>query len=273
MPMIDFRKGPLLMGIVNVTPDSFSDGGEFYDADQAVQHGLKLIEEGADILDIGGESTRPNAQSVSALEEQNRVLPVIEGLKKAGVTVPISLDTRNVETMQKGIEAGADIINDISALTHDPKSLDVVLKAQIPVVLMHMKGTPQTMQDKPEYDDVVEEVFDFLEARIRVCIDAGIKLDNIIADVGIGFGKTLGDNLRLLKNLNRFHDLGVPLLLGVSRKSFIEKICPDTPADQRLAGSIAAALQGVEQDVQIVRVHDVKETHQAFGVWNSIQNH
>lgn len=270
--MIDLKKAPLLMGILNITPDSFSDGGAYFNISDAVGRGLKLIEEGADILDIGGESTRPNAEIVSPLEEQKRVLPVIEELKKAGVTVPISLDTRNAETMQRGIETGVSIINDISALTHNPESLDVVSKAQIPVVLMHIKGTPQTMQNKPEYDDVVEEVFEFLWARIRVCTDAGIKKENIIADVGIGFGKTLGDNLKLLKNLNRFHDLGVPLLLGASRKSFIEKICPDTPTDQRLGGSIAAALHGVQQGVQIYRVHDVVQTRQAFKISRAIQS-
>jgi dihydropteroate synthase len=270
--MINFKKGPLIMGVVNVTPDSFSDGGEFYDPDKAVQHGLKLIEEGADILDIGGESTRPNAEIVTPEEEQRRVLPVIKGLKEAGVKAPVSLDTRNAETMKFGIETGANIINDISALTHDPKSLDVVVKTQVPVVLMHMKGTPQTMQNKPDYQDVVEEVWEYLKTRIEVCIEAGIKKENIIADVGIGFGKTLDDNLRLLKNLTRFHDLDVPVLLGASRKSFIEKICPDTPTDERVAGSIAAALQGLEQGVQIFRVHDVKETKQAFDVWRAIQS-
>lgn len=270
--MINFKKGPLIMGVVNVTPDSFSDGGAFYDPAIAIQHGLKLIEEGADILDIGGESTRPNADTVSPIEEQDRVLPVIEGLKKAGVKTPISLDTRNADTMQKGIELGIDIINDVSALTHDIESLNVVNKAQIPVILMHMKGAPKTMQNNPQYDDVTEEVFAYLKARINVCIDAGIKKENIIADVGIGFGKTLDDNLALLQNLNRFHDLGVPLLLGASRKSFIEKICPDTPADQRLGGSIASALQGLRQNVQLFRVHDVRQTRQAFAVHQAIQS-
>jgi len=254
------------MGVVNVTPDSFSDGGKFYDPQMAVQHGLKLIEEGADILDIGGESTRPNAETVSPIEEQKRVLPVIEGLKKSGIKVPISLDTRNADTMQKGIEVGVDIINDVSALTHNIESLNIVSDAQVPVILMHMKGEPKTMQDGPKYGDVVEEVFEFLQARIDVCADAGIKKENIIVDVGIGFGKTLDDNLKLLKNLNRFHDLGVPVLLGASRKSFIEKICPNTPADHRLAGSLASAIKGLQQGVQVFRVHDVAETRQAFEV-------
>ncbi len=274
--MIDFTKGPHLIGVVNVTPDSFSDGGNFLDPDGAVQHGLKLIEQGANILDIGGESTRPNADIVSPLEEQNRVLPVIEGLKKAmaktGNIVPLSLDTRNAETMQKGIDLGVDIINDISSLQYNSHSLNIVSKAQIPVILMHMQGTPQTMQDKPHYDDVVTEIFSFLQARIQVCTDAGIKRENIIVDPGIGFGKTLADNLALLRHLNRFHDLGVPVLLGASRKSFIEAICPNTPADQRLAGSLAAALQGLEQNVQLFRVHDVRQTKQTFDVWRAMRS-
>lgn len=271
MSVIDFKNAPLIMGVVNVTPDSFSDGGQFYDPAAAVQHGLKLIKQGADILDIGGESTRPNAETVSLMEEQKRVLPVIEALRKAGVTAPISLDTRNADTMQKGIKAGANIINDVSALTHDIESLNSVSQAQVPVILMHMKGTPQTMQLAPHYDDVVEDVFDFLKMRINVCVEAGIKKENIIADVGIGFGKTLEDNLKLLKNLNRFHDLGVPLLLGVSRKSFIEKICGDAPVEDRLGGSLAAALFGLQNGVQIHRVHDVHETRQAFDVWKVLK--
>lgn len=267
---MNFMKGPLIMGVVNVTPDSFSDGGAFLDTDKAIAHGLKLVEEGADILDIGGESTRPGAQAVSIEEEQSRVLPVIEGLKKAGVVAQISVDTRNAETMQKAISLGVDIINDISALTHDSESLSIVSKAQLPVILMHMQGTPETMQDRPAYDDVVDDVFDYLKERIDVCLAAGITQDKIICDPGIGFGKSLNDNLKLLKNLQKFHDLQCSILLGASRKSFIEKIVPDTPVNSRLAGSITAALQGLVQGVQIFRVHDVFETKQAFAVHRAI---
>lgn len=268
--MIDFTKSPLLMGVVNVTPDSFSDGGQFLDTDKAIEHALKLLEEGADILDIGGESTRPGAAPVTPDEEQVRVLPVIEGIKKRNPDACVSIDTRHANTMQKAVNKGADIINDISALTHDPESLNQVAQLQKPVILMHMQGTPETMQDKPEYGDVVEDVFKFLEGRIAACIDAGIAQNNIICDPGIGFGKTLEDNLKLLKNIKKFHDLNCPVLLGASRKSFIEKICPDTPADERLPGSLAAALWGLEQRVQIFRVHDVVETKQAFAIVQGI---
>ncbi len=272
--MIDFipenTKGPILMGVVNVTPDSFSDGGDFLDPGCAIDHGLKLLEEGADILDIGGESTRPGAKAVSIEEEQRRILPVIEGLKKAEPKALISVDTRYSDTMQKAIDMGADIINDISALTHDPQSLSVVKKAQIPVILMHMKGMPDTMQVRPSYDDVMHEIYDYLEGRITACLAEGIDRKMIIIDPGIGFGKTLEHNLNILRNIDKFHSLNCPILLGASRKSFIEKICPNTPADERLAGSISAAIMALQQGAQIFRVHDVKQTHQAFTVWQAM---
>lgn len=258
------------MGVVNVTPDSFSDGGDFFDPEKAFHHALQLQKDGADILDIGGESTRPGADPVTPEEEQARVIPVIQAIKKASPEAIISIDTRHSSTMIQAINNGANIINDVSALTNDPQSLDVVLEAQIPVILMHMKGDPQSMQKKPEYNDVVQEIFDYLKERISVCVNAGIHQDNIIIDPGIGFGKTLDNNLDILERIDYFHDLGCSLLLGASRKSFIEKICPETPADQRLAGSIAAAIQGLQKKVQIFRVHDVKETRQAFDVWQAI---
>lgn len=269
---IDHKSGPILMGVVNVTPDSFSDGGNFLDTDKAIAHALKLEKEGAQILDIGGESTRPGAAPVHIEEEQKRVLPVIEGLKKAGVKSLISVDTRYADTMQKAINCGADIINDVSALTYDSESLNVVSKAQIPVILMHMQGTPETMQERPQYDDVVQEIFDYLSVQIERCLAAGISRDKIICDPGIGFGKTLKDNLNILKNLEKFHHLDCPIVLGASRKSFIEKICPDTLAKDRLAGSLAAAIKGLEQGVQIFRIHDVAQTKQAFDVWQAIQS-
>jgi len=268
---IDFKKGPLLMGVVNVTPDSFSDGGDFLDTDKAVQHALTLIEEGADILDIGGESTRPGADPVSPDMEQKRILPVIKALKDCGIETPISVDTRHSDTMRAAINSGADIINDVSALTHDAESLSIISKAQIPVMLMHMKGKPQTMQNAPHYDDVVDEVMAFLSARIEACMNAGMDQKGIIIDPGIGFGKSLEDNLKLLNNLDKFHNLGCAVLLGASRKSFIEKICPHTPADERLGGSLAALLRGYEQGVQLFRVHDVKQSRQALGVWRAVQ--
>lgn len=274
--MIDIQtlisQAPLLMGIVNVTPDSFSDGGDFVDSERAISHALKLVEEGADILDIGGESTRPGAVPVTPDEEQARILPVIEGIKATGCNVPLSIDTRHADTMRAVVGCGVDIINDTSALTHDSESLSVVTKAQIPVMLMHMKGTPETMQNRPHYDDVVDEVYAFLSERIDSCTQAGIDPNRVIIDVGIGFGKTLEDNLKLLNNLDKFQDLGCPILLGASRKSFIEKICPQASPQDRLAGSLAALLRGYEQGVQIFRVHDVKESRQALDVWQAIKS-
>ncbi len=272
--MVDIKNmiqsAPLIMGVVNVTPDSFSDGGNFLDTNKAIEHAFKLIEEGADILDIGGESTRPNATPVSIEEEQKRILPVIAALKSKGVSTPLSIDTRHADTMQKAIEAGADIINDVSALSHNAASLDVVAAANVPVILMHMQGTPETMQQRPQYEDVVKDVMTYLEGRKKLCMDAGIKSENIILDPGIGFGKTLEDNLQILKNLNKFQALGCPILLGASRKSFIEKIVPNTPPAERLGGSLAAALYGLQNNAQIFRVHDVLETKQALLVWKSI---
>ena len=259
------------MGVVNVTPDSFSDGGEFLDSEAAISHALKLMEEGVDILDIGGESTRPGAEAVTIEEEQRRVLPVIEGIRVSGCKTPISIDTRHSDTMRKALQYGADIVNDISALVHDNESLHVVSKAQIPVILMHMQGSPETMQNSPEYDDVVEAVYAFLEERIERCTQAGIDQKKIIVDPGIGFGKTLEDNLKLLKNIDKFHKLKCPVLLGASRKSFIEKICPHTYPQDRLPGSIAAMLSAYQKGVQIFRVHDVAESRQALGVFSAIE--
>lgn len=258
------------MGIINVTPDSFSDGGHYLNSDHAIAHALKLVEEGVDILDIGGESTRPGAMMITPEEEQSRVLPVIKKLRQNGIKTPISIDTRNSETMKSAIAEGVNIINDVSALSHDPQSLSLAVEVGVPVILMHMQGTPQTMQKKPIYSNIVDDVYRYLELRIKDCIAAGMKKENIIVDVGIGFGKTLNDNLTLLKSLSHFHSLGCPILLGTSRKSFIEKICIHSPADERLGGSIASALKGLEQNVQIFRVHDVKQTKQAFDVWQSI---
>lgn len=260
---------PLIMGIVNVTPDSFSDGGQFDTTEKAIAQGLRLIEEGADILDIGGESTRPNSQSISIDEELRRVLPVIEGLKNKGAL--LSIDTRNAITMSEALRAGAGMVNDVTALTWDKDALSVVAHSDCRVCLMHMQGTPQTMQANPTYNDVVEDVFNYLAERIRVCVENGIAKERIIADVGIGFGKTREHNIALFQNLSRFHDLGVDILLGASRKSFIEKICerPVLPMD-RLAGSLAAVASACGHHIQMVRVHDVAETRQFIDVYGCI---
>ncbi len=254
-----------VMGIVNVTPDSFSDGGRHFDTGAAIAHALQLEAEGADILDIGGESTRPGAAPVDTEEECRRVLPVIEAVVKQG-RVPVSIDTRKAEVMRRAAGAGARIINDVSALTHDPGSLAAAQATRLPIILMHAQGDPRTMQDDPRYDDVVLDVYDWLEARVTACEQAGIPRERLIVDPGIGFGKTLAHNLSLLSALSIFHGLGCAVFLGASRKTFIGKLLGVPPAE-RLPGSLAAALIGADQGVQIVRVHDVAATRQALAVW------
>jgi dihydropteroate synthase len=254
-----------LMGVVNVTPDSFSDGGQFFSSEAAVAHGLQLEAEGADMLDVGGESTRPGAEAIGLEEECRRVLPVIEALARRA-RVPVSIDTRNAEVMRRAAAVGARIINDVSALTHDPASLGVAARTGLPVVLMHAQGDPRTMQHNPTYADVGLDVYDMLEARIDACVAAGIARERLVVDPGIGFGKTLVHNLALLGALTLFQCLGCAVLLGVSRKSFIAKLTGAAP-DERLPGSLAGALLGAGQGVQILRVHDVAATRQALAVW------
>ncbi|ODT30969.1 MAG: dihydropteroate synthase [Hyphomicrobium sp. SCN 65-11] len=261
---------PRLMGIVNVTPDSFSDGGAFSSAQTAIDHALQLEAEGADILDIGGESTRPGAHPVSIEEELARVIPVIEGL--AGKTKAlISIDTRKAEVMRRALAAGAHIINDVAALTYEPACLEIAAASNAPVILMHAQGDPRTMQAAPEYDDCLLDVCDWLEARLTACEAAGIARDRLVIDPGIGFGKTLVHNLELLAGLTLLHGLGVPVLLGASRKSFIGMLTGEKDARQRVPGSIAAALAGASQGAQILRVHDVAETRQALTVWEAMR--
>ncbi|MCB9991302.1 MAG: dihydropteroate synthase [Rhodospirillales bacterium] len=257
------------MGIVNVTPDSFSDGGAYFEPQQAIDHGLQLAAEGADILDVGGESTRPNAQPVSPQEEVDRVLPVIEGLKDSGLL--LSIDTRHAETMRAAVKAGAGMINDVTALEGEPGSVEAAAKSGAYICLMHMQGQPQTMQDDPHYDDVIADITAYLRGRIDACRAAGIDQSRLLVDPGIGFGKTLAHNLTILRHLEAFEALGVPVLLGLSRKSFIEKLCPDTPASERLPGSLAGALWGVQRGAAVLRVHDVAATRQALSVWQSIR--
>jgi dihydropteroate synthase len=260
---------PRIMGIVNVTPDSFSDGGRFSAVDAAIAHGVRLAEEGADILDIGGESTRPGADPVPLAEELARVIPVIEGLRSRTEAL-ISVDTRKAEVMARAAAAGADILNDVSALTHDARALAVAAETGLPVILMHAKGDPKTMNDDPRYSDVVLDVFDYLERRIAACEAAGIPKAKLVADPGIGFGKHLHHNVAVLASLALYHGLGVPVLLGASRKKLIDHISDVPDAKDRVPGSIAAALAAAAQGVQIVRVHDVTATRQALGVWQAI---
>lgn len=259
---------PIIMGIVNVTPDSFSDGGKFAATDAAIAQALSLAAAGADILDIGGESTRPGSDAVPADEEIARVLPVIENL--VGRTrARISVDTRKARVMQLAAQAGAHIINDVSALTHDADSLQVAAESGLAVVLMHALGDPKTMQDDPSYDNVLLDVHDALAARIAVCRAAGIGQERLIVDPGIGFGKTLVHNLQLMEGLGLLHGLGVPIMFGASRKRFIGTLTGVDVASDRVAGSIAANLAALAQGVQVVRVHDVEETRQALAVWQA----
>jgi dihydropteroate synthase len=259
-----------IFGILNITPDSFSDGGKNLNLSEAVLNAQKMVNDGASFIDIGGESTRPGAKPVSAHEEISRVLPVIQRLnfKK----IDLSLDTRNSSTMEFGITSGVKIINDVSGLTNDRKSLDVVKKYSTPVVVMHMPGTPQTMMKRNKYNDVVLDVYDFLNERIKSLTQAGLKKENIIVDPGIGFGKNYIQNIKLIKNLSVFHSLGVPLMLGVSRKRFIESISSKSHPEQRLGGTIAATLLGMTQGIKIHRVHNVQEISQALIVFERLFN-
>jgi dihydropteroate synthase len=256
-----FPRPTLLMGIVNVTPDSFADGGRYLDAGKAVAHGLELVRQGAAILDIGGESTRPGAAPVSEAEELRRVLPVIEALA-ARVNVPLSIDTMKPAVARAALQAGASIVNDIAANREDDALRRIVADAQAGYVCMHMQGTPQTMQANPVYADVVREVGDFFADRLRRLNACGIASEQAVFDVGIGFGKTLEHNLQLLRGLAGFRKQGRPLLLGVSRKSFIGRLV-GAEVEARLPGSLACACCAVAQGVQILRTHDVAETAQA----------
>jgi dihydropteroate synthase len=259
---------PLVMGVVNVTPDSFSDGGKFFDPKAAVAHALRLAEEGADILDIGGESSRPGALPVSVFQEMDRILPVLEGLRT--LEKPISVDTRRPEVMRAALSAGASMINDIEAL-QAPGAVEVAAKAQCAVCLMHMKGEPATMQKGPHYDDVVGEVLGFLKKRMQAAMQAGIAQERIVIDPGFGFGKTAAHNFELLRRLEEFSSLGVPVLAGWSRKSTLGKLT-GRPADERLAASLAAALLALQGGATILRVHDVKETRDVIAVWSAYKN-
>ena len=267
---LDGRTGPLLMGIVNVTPDSFSDGGDWLDAARAVAHGRALLEAGAHILDVGGESTRPGATPVAPDEEIRRIEPVIRALAEAGAVV--SVDTRHASVMIAAVAAGARIINDVSALAADPGSIAAAASCDAGIVLMHIRGDPATMLSLTEYDaPAALVVYDELAERIDACAAAGIARDRIVVDPGIGFAKQAVHNLEVLSHLTLFHGFGCGVLLGLSRKSFIGRLDRDMPPKARVPGSLAGALQGLAQGVQILRVHDVAETRQAVAVWRAIQ--
>jgi dihydropteroate synthase len=260
---------PRLMGILNVTPDSFSDGGKFLALDAAVAQ-AKLMTKTAEFIDIGGESTRPGAAEVPVADEINRTTPVITALRSSGTRAPISIDTRKALVAMAGLQAGASLVNDVSALAFDPALGPLVARAGVPVVLMHSQGLPATMQDDPHYGDVLLDVYDALAARLALAVALGIDRSKIALDPGIGFGKTASHNLALLRGLSLFHGLGCPILLGTSRKRFIGAIGGGERAEARMPGSVATALAGVAQGAQIIRVHDVAETRQALRLWQSL---
>ena len=261
---------PTIMGIVNITPDSFSDGGRYASHASAVAHAQHLVQSGADLLDIGGESTRPGAVEVAVADEIARTAPVIAALRAKGIDVPISIDTRKAAVARAALDAGADIVNDVSALTWDRDMGPTVADAGVPICLMHAQGTPQTMQKNPKYNDVRFDVQDWLMAALARAEAAGIARDRVIVDPGIGFGKTVAHNIALLSHLALLHGSGCAILLGASRKRFIGTLSGEDNTDKRLAGSLAVALQGAAQGAQILRVHDVNETRQALALWRAL---
>ncbi len=266
---IDMTRRTAVMGIVNVTPDSFSDGGKYFDPLRAVAHGEQMAHDGADIVDVGGESTRPDARPVAAQEEIARVLPVIRGLR-AIIGIPISIDTTKSEVARAALDEGADVINDVSALRFDPAMAPLAAREKVPVALMHMQGTPQTMQRRPSYENVVEEVKAFLEARAEFALAAGVAADRIIIDPGIGFGKNVEHNLALLRGLGVLAELGRPVLVGASRKTFIGQLLDAAPGE-RLEGSLAAAAAAVLAGANMIRAHDVKEAARAVRIADALR--
>ncbi len=261
---------PRIMGILNATPDSFSDGGRFDRFDTALNRANAMAQEGADILDIGGESTRPGADFVEAATEQARTEPLIRAIAKQGNLPPVSIDTRKADVARAALSAGAQLFNDVTALSFDSGSAGVAAQSGAAVCLMHASGDPKTMQDNPAYEDVLLDVYDYLQARIDFAMAQGIARERIVVDPGIGFGKTLDHNLALLRGLSLFHGLGCPILLGVSRKGFIGVIGNAQEAAERAPGSIAVGLEGLRQGVQILRVHDIAETKQAISLWRAM---
>ena len=268
---LDPKRKTLVMGIVNVTPDSFSDGGKFFSPEVAISHASKLISQGADIIDIGGESTRPGAEQVSESEELKRVIPVIEKIRTDNPTILISIDTTKASVAKHAVEAGADIINDVSGLSFDNNMIGIVESFNIPVVIMHMKGNPQNMQLNPKYKDIVNEILDFFKMKIKIAIQSGINRSMIILDPGIGFGKTVEHNFELLSRLNEFNVLELPIMIGPSRKSFIG-ITLDLPPEDRVEGTAAAVSAGVMNGASIVRVHDVKSMKRVVRIIEKVRN-
>jgi len=259
----------LLMGVLNVTPDSFSDGGSFFDKDKAVARALEMEKEGADIIDVGGESTRPGAKPVSRDEELDRVVPVIAGIRKSS-GIAISVDTRNAVVAEAALKAGAGLINDVSGLRKDRDMAGVAAKYKCRLILMHMKGQPEDMQDDPRYTDVIAEISESLKVSIAIAINAGVSNENLVIDPGIGFGKTVEHNLEILRRLDEFLVLGFPICVGTSRKSFIGKILGVDDAKNRLMGTIATCVIAVANGARILRIHDVKEVKEAMSITDRV---
>ena len=268
--LLSIEKQSLIMGILNVTPDSFSDGGKYLEKNNAINHALAMIDNGADIIDVGGESTRPFSDPVSLDEEISRVIPVIEGIRKES-DVCISIDTTKSEVATAALDSGASLINDVSAMEVDPLMIDVALKFDCPIIIMHMKGTPKSMQDNPQYESLISDIKDYLQERVDFIVSKGVNSKKIVIDPGIGFGKTVENNFEIIKNLNHFTKMGFPVMLGASRKSFIG-ISLDLPEEDRLEGSLAANIIGLQNGAKIFRVHDVAETNKAFVIANKIFN-
>ena len=263
---------PQIIGVLNVTPDSFSDGGLFFEESKAFDQVNLMIENGATIIDIGGESTRPGSKTINEKDEWDRIKNIIIKFKKNFPNIPLSLDTRKSYVMQKGIEQGVGIINDVSGLNFDNKSFDIINSKNIPFILHHMQGTPNTMQNNPKYEDALLDIYDFFDEKINFCIKKNFKKEFIIIDPGIGFGKNLNHNLRIMSKISTFHSLGCPILIGTSRKRFIEHIVTKFDTPDRTGGTLASVLSGLLQGVQLFRVHNVKEINQGILVFNKILN-
>jgi len=266
----DFSQRTYIMGILNVTPDSFSDAGQFFDKTAALKKALQMAEDGADIIDIGGESTRPGSEAITIEEEVRRTIPVIEALVKE-INIPISVDTYKSEVAKRALDAGASLVNDISGLRFDPEMPVIVSRHKVPVVIMHIKGRPKDMQKNPVYEALIPEILDYLRSGIRLAVEAGISGDRIIIDPGIGFGKTFGHNLEIIHSLHEFTLLEKPILIGPSRKAFIGEILGDAPPGERLEGTAAAVAISIMNGANIIRVHDVKEMVKVAKVADAIK--
>ena len=264
---LNFKKTPNIMGILNLTPDSFSDGGKFNTKKTGIKHAINLVEFGADIIDVGGESTRPGSKSISEKEEWSRIEKII---KKIGKKIPLSLDTRKSEIMNKGIKLGIRLINDVSGLSFDSKTIEVLKKSKSPFVIQHSQGTPENMQNNPKYKNELLEIYDFFEEKIKFLRSKGIKHNNIIVDPGIGFGKNLKHNMNLIRGISIFHTLGFPILLGLSRKKFIKDLSGKNDTKERVGGTIASSLYSMMQGVQVLRIHDVNELIQSIKVFKQL---